>query len=207
MRLRLRSDAPAPATPAGPPGADRPSAAAEWTPAPAGDHAALDLREPERETAVARVFEQNHAQMVRLAALLGAADEAEDVVGEAFYALYRRWDRLSSPDAALPYVRAAVVNQVKMRLRHRGVVERSPEQAPGEHRSAEAEVLVREDQREVVLALARLPRRQREAIVLRYWLDLSEADVAQAMGVSCGAVKTHTSRAMAALSRSLGSQP
>lgn len=193
MRMRLRA-APAVTDPSG----ARVAGAADEV---------LDLREPERETAVARVFEQHHAQMVRLATLLGAADEAEDVVGEAFYALYRRWDRLRSPDAALPYVRAAVVNQVKMRLRHRGVVQRSQEEAPEECRSAEAEVLVREDQREVAHALARLPRRQREAIVLRYWLDLKEAEVAQAMGVSCGAVKTHTSRAMAALTQALGSRP
>ncbi len=168
---------------------------------------ALDLREPERETAITRLFDEHHDQLVRLAALLGAGNDAEDVVGEAFCALYRRWNKLRDPQAALPYVRSSVVNQTKMRLRHRLVVDRSPDPVQGVCRSAEAEVLVREDQREVVEALALLPRRQREAIVLRYWMDLRESEVAEAMGVSAGAVKTHTSRAMAALGRSLGGQP
>jgi RNA polymerase sigma factor (sigma-70 family) len=55
-----------------------------------------------------------------------------------------------------------------------------------------------------VEALERLAPRQREAIVLRYWMDLKEAEIAAAMGISCGAVKTHTSRAMGALSQAVG---
>lgn len=184
------SSSPAPARPVGEPAPP----IAETHPG-----AALDLRDLERETAVARLFDAQHLQLVRLAALLGAGHEAEDVVAEAFCSLYRRWNRLRDGNAALPYLRSCVVNETKMRLRHRRVVERNSEPTATPRRSAEAEVLVREVQREVLAALDALPTRQREAIVLRYWMDLREAEVAEAMGVSPGTVKTHTSRAMAAL--------
>ena len=183
---------------------DPPPAPADPRPQPDGS---LDLRDLERETAVARLFDSQHLQLVRLAALLGAGNEAEDVVAEAFCSLYRRWNRLHDAGAALPYLRSCVVNETKMRLRHRRVVERNADPAAVHWRSAEAEVLVREVQREVLAALDELPTRQREAIVLRYWMDLREAEVAEAMGVSPGTVKTHTSRAMAALAARLQEQP
>jgi len=166
----------------------------------------LDLREAEREAAIARVFDQSHAQLVRLAVLLGAGPDAEDVVAEAFCQLYRRWPKLRSPDAAPAYVRGAVVNLVRMRWRHLQVVRRHRDRdlRPSDTVSAEHVVLDREDQRAVVTALEELAPRQREAIVLRYWMDLKEAEIAAAMGISCGAVKSHTARAMAALTRAVG---
>jgi RNA polymerase sigma-70 factor (sigma-E family) len=169
-----------------------------------GDHA-LDLRDAERETAIARVFDQHHAQLVRLAALLGAGHEAEDVVAEAFCQLYRRWSKLRSSDAALAYVRGAVVNLVRMRLRHLQVVRRHSERTrpPADSTSAEHDVLLREDQRALVVALDALAERQREVIVLRYWMDLKESEIAAAMGISCGAVKSHAARAMASLARAM----
>jgi RNA polymerase sigma-70 factor (sigma-E family) len=140
-----------------------------------------------------------------LAALLGAGNEAEDVVAEAFCQLYRRWSKLRSPDAALAYVRGAVVNLVRMRLRHLQVVRRHSESTrpPADNTSAEHDVLLREDQRALVVALDALAERQREVIVLRYWMDLKESEIAAAMGISCGAVKSHAARAMASLSRAM----
>lgn len=167
----------------------------------------LDLRNVERETAVAQLFDVQYVQLVRLAALLGARSDAEDVVAEAFCSLYSRWNRLRDASAALPYLRSCVVNEAKMRLRHRQVVERNADPAVDHLRSAEAEVLIREVQREVLAALDALPTRQREAIVLRYWMDLRETEVAATMGVSVGTVKTHTSRAMAALAARLELKP
>ncbi len=166
----------------------------------------LDMRDPEREVAIAQIFDQSHARLVRLAVLLGAGPDAEDVVAEAFCQLYRRWSKLRSPDAAHAYVRGSVVNLVRMRLRHLQVVRRHRERVlpPSDAVSAERLALDREDQRAVVEALERLAPRQREAIVLRYWMDLKEAEIAAAMGISRGAVKTHTSRAMAALSDAVG---
>jgi RNA polymerase sigma factor (sigma-70 family) len=90
-----------------------------------------------------------------------------------------------------------------MRLRHLDVVRRHADRPTPYASSAEAEAVLREDQREVVAALRGLPLRQRQALVLRYWLDLREREVADAMGISAGAVKAHVSRGMAALTRSL----
>lgn len=168
------------------------------------------LRDAEREAALARLFDGHHTQLVRLAALLGADADAEDVVAEAFCELYRRWPRLRSPDAGLAYVRAVVCNLTRMRLRHLQVVRRHSalgERGDGwDAPSAEVEALLREDQRDLVIALRSLPERQREALVLRYWMDLREAEIADAMGISPGAVKSHTSRGMAALTRRMGSR-
>lgn len=162
------------------------------------------LRDLEREACVSALFDRHHAELLKLAVLLGAQGDAEDVVAEAFCELYRRWPRLRDPDAAPGYLRSVVCNQVRMRLRHLQVVRRHPDPPASVIGSAEQQVVLREDQREVVDALRALPDRQRQALVLRYWLDLREAEVAAAMGISCGAVKSHTSRGMAALTRLLG---
>ena len=165
--------------------------------------AALDVRDVEREAAVTRLFSSEAVQLQRLATLLGAGHEAEDVVAEAFCDLHRRWNALRDPETAPAYLRSVVCNLVRMRLRHLAVVRRHAPGAPPEVGSAESEVVLREDQVEVVRALRGLPERQREALVLRYWMDLREAEVAAAMGISAGSVKVHTSRGMAALTRAL----
>lgn len=164
----------------------------------------LDFRGVERAASLTRLFDEHHVQLTRLAALLGAGADSEDLVAEAFCRIHRRWARLRDPQAALPYVRSIVCNLARQRYRHQQVVHRHGEVAPANAGSAESEVVLREDQREVVAALQCLPDRQREALVLRYWLDLREAEVAKAMGISTGAVKSHTSRGMAALAKHLG---
>ncbi len=173
-------------------------------PAPDGATAGLDdvnLSDLEREAALARLFDAHHTPLLRLAVLLGAEGEAEDIVSEAFYELYRRWNRLRSQDAALSYLRAVVCNLVRMRIRRLQVARKHADQVIESVGSAEAQVLLREDQRVLVEAIKRLPARQREALVLRYWLDLRESEIATAMGISAGAVKSHTSRGMTALAR------
>jgi RNA polymerase sigma-70 factor (sigma-E family) len=157
----------------------------------------------ERETALTLLFDRHHGQLLKLAVRLGAGSDAEDVVAEAFCELHRRWDLLRAPDAAPAYLRSVVCNLVRMRLRHLDVVRRHADWPTPYASSAEAEAVLREDQREVVAALRGLPLRQRQALVLRYWLDLREREVADAMGISAGAVKAHVSRGMAALTRSL----
>jgi RNA polymerase sigma factor (sigma-70 family) len=94
-----------------------------------------------------------------------------------------------------------------MRVRHLQVVRKHAERPGAPIDSAESEALLREDQRALVDALKGLPARQREALVLRYWLSLRETEIAEAMGISCGAVKSHTARGMAALTRVLGASP
>jgi len=163
----------------------------------------LGLRDVERETAVTALFDQHYTGLIRMAVLLGAGVDAEDVVSEAFCELYRRWPRLRDPLAAPSYLRSVVCNLTRMRLRHLQVMRRHPDQPLAATGSAEQEVVLREDQREVIAALQGLPDRQRQALVLRYWLDLNEAEVAASMGISRGAVKAHTSRGMASLTRIL----
>ncbi|GAB2455482.1 SigE family RNA polymerase sigma factor [Streptosporangium sandarakinum] len=153
----------------------------------------------------AELFAAHHPSMVRLAGLLGA-DDPEDIAQEAFARLHARRARLRDDGAAVAYVRSIVCNLTRNRLRHLRLARlRRPEPPPDAH-SGEHHALVAERHRELLAAVDRLPRRQREAVVLRYWLDLSEREIADAMGVSPGSVKTHTSRGLAALGRALGEE-
>lgn len=162
-------------------------------------------RDGEADRAVAALFAEQQVAMVRLAVLLGA-DDAEDVVAEAFYQLYRRWRRLRNTAAATAYLRSSVVNLTRMRIRHLQVTRRHLERV-GDRiptiESGEAGAILRDDQRALVAAVGELPARQREALVLRFWLDLSEREIAEAMGVTAGSVKVHVSRGMAMLTRKL----
>ena len=155
------------------------------------------------ETAVAGLFAARYPELVRLAGLLGA-DDPEDIAQEAFARLLRCYGSLRDADAALAYVRATVCNLTRNRRRHLRVVRlRTPAERPVDAESSEQAALLREEQREVIAALAALPARRREAIVLRYWLGLSEAEIAAAMGISAGTVKSQVSRGLAALGQAL----
>ncbi|MGW3998690.1 RNA polymerase sigma factor [Amycolatopsis sp. NPDC004772] len=157
------------------------------------------------DTAVdpAELFRAHRPGLVRLAVLLlGDRGLAEDVVQDAFLALVRHWP-LDDPAGAGGYLRVSVVNGARSahrraarRLRHR----------PGDRDDvppADTGVLLGEEHREVLAAVRRLPRRQREVLVLRYWAGLSEAEIADALGVSRGTVKTCASRALAKLEEEL----
>jgi RNA polymerase sigma-70 factor (sigma-E family) len=147
------------------------------------------------------LFRERYPEMVRLADLLGA-DDPEDIAQEAFARLIRRAGSLRDPAAALAYVRSTVCNLVRNRHRHLRVVRLRIPRGHDEQ-SSEHAVMLRQDHAEVVAALAALPARRREAIVLRYWLDLSEREIAAAMGVSQGTVKSHVSRGLDALGQAL----
>jgi len=152
-------------------------------------------------TGVSGLFRARYPEMVRLADLLGA-DDPEDIAQEAFARLIRKHGSLRDPDAAVAYVRAIVCNLTRNRHRHLRVARlRTP--AGRDEDSSEQAAILREDHREVLAALAGLPARRREAIVLRYWLDLSEREIAEAMGVSPGTVKSSVSRGLAALAQAL----
>lgn len=152
----------------------------------------------DREAELTRLFGLHFTGLLRLAVLLGA-DDAEDIVSEAFCELHRRWNKLRTADAALPYLRSVVCNLTRMRLRHLQVVRKHTSVSTDLERSAESVALLRDDQKALIEALRQLSARQREALVLRYWLGLRESDIAAAMGISCGAVKAHTNRGMATL--------
>lgn len=150
---------------------------------------------------VSGLFRARYPEMVRLADLLGA-DDPEDIAQEAFARLIRKTGSLRDPAAALAYVRSTVCNLVRNRHRHLRVARQRTPSGPDEA-SSEHAVMIREDRRELLAALAALPARRREAIVLRYWLDLPEREIAAAMGVSTGTVKSHVSRGLDALGEAL----
>jgi RNA polymerase sigma factor (sigma-70 family) len=102
-------------------------------------------------------------------------------------------------DRAAGYVRATAMNLARSRLRHRMVVLRHPPKHPVDAISAEEDVMLREDHREVVAALRRLPLRQRECLVLRYYAELTDNEIARTLGISANSVKTHLGRGMASL--------
>lgn len=163
--------------------------------------------EPDRwdaDEAVTALYAAHYRSLVRLAALLvHDTGTAEEVVQDAFVAMHGAWRRLRDPERALAYLRQSVVNRSRSALRHQVIVERHVPEREGVHASAESGALERLERRAVMSAIRALPDRQREAVVLRYYADLSEADIAAAMGVSRGAVKTHAFRGLAALRRSL----
>jgi RNA polymerase sigma-70 factor (sigma-E family) len=152
------------------------------------------------EDRLTELYTAHYRSLVRLAAFLtGDRDNAEEVVQDAYVKVHGSWRGLREPDKAEAYLRTTVVNLSRSRLRRRQVAAKHLPDPPADVASAESTAL-RGVQRDAVLqALQRLPRRQREAVVLRYYGDLSEAQTAAAMGCSVGAVKSHTSRAMTAL--------
>ena len=166
-----------------------------------------ELRQAAPETVrqqVTALYQAHALGLVRLAVLMvGDQQAAEDVVQDAFLGLYRRWSALKDQDRALSYARSSVLNGCRMVLRARSSRDKITLAAPDDIESAEATALLGEANREVIAALRRLPARQREAVVLRYYLDMTEDQAAQAMRVSRGTVKSATSRGLAALGRLL----
>jgi RNA polymerase sigma-70 factor (sigma-E family) len=156
-------------------------------------------------SAVTALYRAHALGLIRLAVvMLGDRPAAEDVVQDAFCGLYRRWNQLSDTDKALSYVRSSVINGCRSALRKRRLPPRLRWEPAGE--SAESAVLISEEHQEVLAAMRRLPVRQREAVVLRFYLDLGEEEIAASMRVTRGTVKSTTSRALAALGKMLGEQ-
>ncbi|CAA9364047.1 MAG: RNA polymerase ECF-type sigma factor [uncultured Nocardioidaceae bacterium] len=152
------------------------------------------------DAAVEEMYAAHYRRLVRLSVLLVRdVETAEEVVQDAFVAMHGRWRSLREPDKALAYLRQSVVNRSRSVLRHRGVRARHLPDPSHEHPGADVEALTAERRTHVLDALAHLPERQREVLVLRYYLDLSEAEIADTLGISRGAVKSHASRGTAAL--------
>jgi RNA polymerase sigma-70 factor (sigma-E family) len=167
------------------------------------EHPALEGADP--DVAVEEMYAAHWGQLVRLAVLL-VHDQAaaEDVVQDAFVAMHGRWSRLRDPDKALAYLRQAVVNRSRSVLRHRVVVERHARTAAPDEVVVDGPGLGGARRDAVRAALLRLSDRQREVLVLRHYLDWSEAQVADALGITRGAVKAHAHRGSIALRELLG---
>lgn len=148
------------------------------------------------------LYRTHRMRLIRLALLL--VDEpatAEDVVQEAFTGLHRHWGNLRDSAAAIGYLRTAVVNGSRSVLRRRKTARDYTPPHVANARSAESLAMLTAEHQSVVRALSQLPPRQREVLVLRYYGNLTEAEIADAAGISKGTVKSTASRALEALQR------
>jgi RNA polymerase sigma factor (sigma-70 family) len=153
---------------------------------------------------VADLYQAHGLALVRTALMLvGDKPTAEDVVQYAFIGLYRALPRLSGNDKALAYLRASVVNGCRSVHRARSRAFARPVQHSPAVWSAESAAMAREESRLAMQAVSRLPRRAREVLALRYYLGLSDAEIAAALGISRGSVSSTASRALAVLAREL----
>lgn len=158
--------------------------------------------EVDRDAIVATMFAREGAALVRLARLFtDDRNAAEDLVQEAFIRLHRSAHKIRDLDKAAPYLRSIVLNLARdhnrrglVSLRHREAL--TPSQRPD---APEDRIVQTEDQDEVVVALRALPPRQRDCLVLRFYLELTEVQIAETLGISPNSVKTHCRRAMASL--------
>lgn len=163
------------------------------------------------DAVIAGIFRQEATSLVRLARLfVDDRDAAEDLVQEAFLRLRHSLGRLERQDRAVPYLRSIVLNLARdhnrrglVSLRHRPRLRSDAELDNVGSPSPDSDMILEEDQREVIEALRDLPRRQRDCVTLRYYLELPIAEIATTLELSQNSVKTHLQRGLAALERRL----
>ncbi len=161
------------------------------------------VRTATEEASFAVVFNTHHRAAVRLAYLLTSdAAQAEEIAAEAFAKVYPRWQKGQVRDVGA-YLRRAVANEARSTLRRRYLERDRSAARSGDRRGARAFEDAAADRDQVWQALRRLPDRQRHAIVLRYYEDLSEAETADLLGCSVGTVKSQVSRGLDRLERLL----
>jgi RNA polymerase sigma-70 factor (sigma-E family) len=175
----------------------------------------LTVAEPETAQIqrLADLFRRHHVELVRLAVLL-VQDQptAEDAVQEVFLHLQAKRSQPGREGEELAYLRACVLNRCRSVLRRRGLARRIGASGPSQPdlaaaESAEAEAIRSQERRDVLTALAGLPARRREVLVLRYFLGLSESEIAATLGISNGSVKSAAARGLAALAKALREEP
>ena len=170
----------------------------------------LDTRTPETphseaERHVTALYQAHALSLARLALLmLGDRHAAQDVVQDAFFGLYRRWDGLASADAAPAYLRTSVLNGCRNALRRRS--RQALSVADEALESAESALVHTEERRALLAAVRRLPARQREVLVLRYYLDEPEGVIAASLGIGASTVRSTLHRALKALGADLREQ-
>jgi RNA polymerase sigma-70 factor (sigma-E family) len=165
--------------------------------------AATMVKRKEHETAIVQLYEAEYGRLVQLARLLlRDPGGAEEVVQEAFARLYARWPRLRDPTRTASYVRSMVCNLARDRLRRRRLGGREPV-ADARPFHPDDPAVAGDIRRSVSLALDALPGRQRQAVVLRYWGEMTQREIADALGISEGSVKSHLHRGITALATSL----
>jgi RNA polymerase sigma-70 factor (sigma-E family) len=156
-----------------------------------------------RQRAVEELFESHYDAMCRLAfVILGDSWLAEEIVMEALLRTYSGWGRVREPERADIYLRRAVINLCRSRIRRAILERRAPANEAREQPQPDRLV----ERNEVLTAVRALPERQRACVVLRYYEDLSERQIAEILDCSVGTVKSQLHKARAHLARSLGGQ-
>lgn len=164
--------------------------------------------ELDADQALTALYTAHYRKLVRIAALLlDDIGVSEEVVQDAYVKMHGAWKRIRDPQAAEAYLRTTVANLARSRMRRRMVAQKHAPKPMPDAPSAEHGAMESLERDRVVAALRCLPPRQRECLVLRYYADLSEAQIAETMKISPGAVKSHASRGMAALRARLEAQP
>jgi RNA polymerase sigma-70 factor (sigma-E family) len=150
--------------------------------------------------AVHDLYQSHYRRLVRLAImLLGDVERAEEIVQDAFVDLMAGWARIRNPESAVSYLRTSVANGTRSDLRHLRVIRRYPAEKPVDADSAEAGALSHVEHERIMAGVSMLPVRQGQVLILRYYGQLSEAEIAESLGISRGAVKSHSSRGLQAL--------
>ena len=153
---------------------------------------------------LAALYREHYRSLVRLASILvDDVGTCEEIVQEAFVNVWRRRATVVDREHLPAYLRSAVLNGARSHLRKVSVRRRHLRPIPDPLPSAEALAVAGDEARRVIVALRGLPDRQREVLVLRYWLDLGEAEIAEVLGIAPGTVKTHARRGLDALAAHL----
>lgn len=177
-------------------------------PRTASAHAAPDDHAIAVTAQIDQLYRSERDRLLRIAVLLvGDRGAAEDVVHDAFAALHKRWATLTDPTAAAGYLTVSVANTARSALRRRRVALRHLRVGePDSTAAADAALLLGDEHRAVIAAVRRLPKRQQQVIILRYWADLTEQQIAEAMGISRGTVKSNAARGLATVHKHLEAQ-
>jgi RNA polymerase sigma-70 factor (sigma-E family) len=168
----------------------------------------LQPTRPDANHAVTALYLAHYRPLVRLAALLlQDLATAEEIVQDAFVAVHAAWHRLPDADHAVHHLRRSVIDRSRWALRDRAVADKlapatapATSGAPGASREAGIEL----ERSAFVSALWTLPARQREVVVLRYFADLPETQIASVTGISEATVRSHTTQALSSLRAELG---
>ena len=159
-----------------------------------------DEPDGELEATITALFDAHYTRMLRAAVvLLGDAAAAEDVVQDAFLSLYTGWARVRDKPEAVGYLHRSVVNGARSRLRRRAVAQRFRPLPSPDAMSAEDAALSGLVSGSLLAAMRTLPRREREAVLFRHYLDLSERQTADVLGLRLGSVKAYASRGLGRL--------
>ena len=164
-------------------------------------------RSDERDQAVSALFDRNYTSLCRLAyVILGDRAQAEEMVMEAMLKTLGGWARIRDVERIDAYLKRTVINLCRSKIRRKMIENRVNEvqHHRDESKAPDWDAERHETSRLVMEAVRQLPERQKAAVVLRYFEDLPEAQIAEVLDCSVGTVKSQLSKARAKLEKTLG---